>query len=159
MSEISQQQRHFLQNYLGIEIASLVDRDLARIGAHVPAVPLWQDAKDKVDAQLQLLSDVLRKSGDPDLSDVAGEVETLLEPVRVSLLGALAEYDKAPESRPARDQASDAVGAARGWLVNEPRVAAVDGNPWGVPMAVEATIGGALDRIDSSILGYVGATE
>ena len=69
----------------------------------------WQAAKDAVDAKLRTLSDHVRKSSIPEVAQVAGEVETLLAPLRVKLPAALMTYDRTPMLRKARDAAMNAL--------------------------------------------------
>lgn len=114
------------------------------------ALPLWQEAKDGVDTQLRTLADALHKTGIPTLASVAGEVETLLDRLRVTLVAALMEYDGAPSDK-TRAAALAAVQKALAWLDAEPRVAAIDRNPFGVTVTVGATIGAALRQLQSRL--------
>jgi hypothetical protein len=115
------------------------------------AMPVWTAAKDVADTQLRGLSDRLRKSGTPELVEVAAEVETLLEPVRAKLVAALLDYDRAPARPETRAAALSAVAAAGTWLGADARVRAVDNNPWGVPVSVAATLGAALLRLQREL--------
>ena len=114
------------------------------------AMEIWQAAKDSVDDQLRELSDELRESAVPELVDVAGEVETLLEPLRVKLAVALLNYDqvRGPETRA---KALQAVSAASEWLASEARVRAVDENPFEVTVTAAATLGAALRQLEGAL--------
>ena len=121
------------------------------------AMPVWQAAKDMADDQLRALSDALRKTGIPELQEVSADVESLLEQVRVKLAAALLNYDSAPAKPEARAAALSALTAAGEWLASDERVRAVDGNGFGVPVSVGATVGAALGRLQRELAGKAGA--
>jgi len=130
MNKLTDQQISFLTTYLGLAPQEPPGETVAAdLDDHNLIVPMWQKAKDTVDAQLRRLSDVLRVSGDPDLEEVTNEVADLLKPVRVSLVGPLMEFDGAPSVKTVRDGALEAIGTARKWIDSDPRIAAVDENP------------------------------
>jgi hypothetical protein len=143
MPPLTELQSSFLRDHLGVVLP-----DAEAVGA---LTPVWQDAKDAADDQLRRLSDILRKSNDPDVVEVADEVETLLQPVRVKMLNALMEADKTPDAATARKTALDIVAETRSWLGSDGRIGAVDDNPWGVPVSVASILGAALDRIEGHL--------
>ena len=120
-------------------------------GRHRPVLPLWQSAKDNADGRLLRLSDTLRISAHPEAVEVADEVAALLEPLRVRMVTALTELDRAPSDAGARQEVILAIAAARDWLASDPRVAAIDANPWGVDVGVAAVIGAALGELDRAV--------
>lgn len=140
-------QRDWITRSLGFEFPSGPRTE------HGPALPVWQAAKDAVDAQLRQLSDRLRKTSLPVLVEVADELEHLLEPFRVGLVAALLAFDRAPvEVKPAaRAAAIKALTAALVRLDAEKRLPAVDANGFGVSVSVRATLGAALRRLQHQL--------
>lgn len=143
MIALSDTQAYFLETHLGVAI-------------EVPSVAvlaLWTGAKDQVDAELRSLSDRLRKSAEPEVQAVADEVEGLLSPLRVTLVGALMGFEAAPHAGKAQTALRKAVVEARSFIESDPRVAAIDMNPWGVPVSIAATLGETLDQIEAGMSG------
>jgi hypothetical protein len=152
MSEpLSDTQRVFLETFLGVSISNPAAE------GNLTTVTVWNNAKDRVDDQLRSLSDKLRKSALPQVQGVADEVETLLGPLRVNLIAALQNLDAAPGDAKAQGAARKAVGSARAWLDSDARVRAIDTNPWKVPVSVAATLGQALDRLETQLEKMAGA--
>ncbi len=118
-----------------------------------PLRPVWQAAKESVDGKLEALSRELRSLEDADADQVAefglfgltGGRET------VGLMAALAEYDgAAPDGRAAATAGlRKAVASYRQVLDTNPMVELLDDNPFGVDVALQATLGGALRQIES----------
>ncbi|MCA0873932.1 hypothetical protein LCL97_24160 [Seohaeicola saemankumensis] len=155
MSELTEAQHRFVDRF----IVRLPDALVSPAGDAVPLVLTWQSAKDKVDDELRVLSDTVRLADEPDAAEVAADVVNLLGPVRVQMLTALMEFDKAPLASDKRDKVTTAVSAARAWLGSDPRVAGVDNNPWKVPVSVAATLGSALDEIERSTARIAGIAK
>ena len=144
-------QRAFLETFLRMSFSE------AAPGAKVSTTNIWSSAKDRVDDQLRKLSDTLRKTAHPQVQAVADEVETLLAPLRVKLMVVLQELDAAPGDAKAQGDARKAVASARSWLDSDARVGAIDSNPWKVPVSVAATLGEALDRLETQLEQVGGA--
>jgi short-subunit dehydrogenase len=125
-------------------------------GRSVQAIEIWQAAKDTVDSQLQALADNLRKTGIPVLAEASGDVQTLLEPLRVGLPAALREYEAAPDRTGTRAAAQSAIADALTWLQSNERVQAVDTNPFGVTVSAGATLGAALRRLQNELTTEAG---
>ena len=121
------------------------------------AAPVWQVAKDVVDGQLRALSDQLRKTAIPELVEVAAEVESLLDQLRVKLATALLNYDSSPAKPETRAAALSALAAARDWLGADARVRAVDNNSFAVQVTAGATLGAAFGRLQRALAGTMGA--
>ncbi|MEW9920306.1 hypothetical protein AB2B41_11860 [Marimonas sp. MJW-29] len=119
--------------------------------AEITVLADWQAAKDAVDDELRLLSDRLRKSAIPEVQGVADEVETLLSPLRTKMITALMGFQQAPTDAKNRDAALTALSEAEAWLASDPRVKAIDANPWGVPVTVSATLGGVLRKLQNDV--------
>lgn len=146
---LSDQQKHFLQTYLGVAPSSQ-SKDSGPGAGHTATLSLWNTAKEKADNQLVRLSDHLRKTGNPDVQSVADEVETLLEPLRVELVSALMQYDSSPRQQE-KKAAIEAIESAKNWLGADDRVQAVDNNPWKIQVNIERTIGDALNFLERNI--------
>ena len=111
-----------------------------------PALPVWQEAKDTVDAQLEQLYGKLKKTGLPTLIEVASEIESVLENYRTKLVAALMSYDAATGGAKdqARAKASQIVASYQASLSQDKHVIAADTNPFGVPVNIRETLGTAL---------------
>lgn len=162
MENLSDQQISFLTKFLGIKLADSPfeltgEDDWMEPEGYEPVVPIWQQAKDALDAQLGKLADTLRISGDPELEEITDEVTDLLKPVRVGLAGPLIDLDMTPRLKGARDGAISAIANARSWIDSDPRIEAIDNNPWGINVSVASTLGDALDRIEARIVSVQGA--
>ena len=116
-----------------------------------PVMPVWRDAKEAVDAQIETLARNLRSYGHPDLNRIAdlglfgiGTRET------VGLMRARMQFDAAPAGgkAPAAKALRSAIAAWRGLLGGNQTIALIDANPES-PVTMRATLGGALDDIDS----------
>ena len=142
-NDLSDEQIQFLTEYVGVTFPDTTT---------APALlPLWQKSKDQIDDQLRTLSDQLRRSGIAEVQAVADQVETLLLKVRVRLPAALREFDADPQSAKARKILQGAIKTARDWLDSDGRVAAIDTNPWNVPVSVATTLGTCLDRLEDRL--------
>lgn len=116
----------------------------------------WNDAVEDTDRQLTSLVDVLRRTGNRDLADVADKIPTsVFGNTRVPLTAALMDLARATGG--SRDAAAakalKAAGRLRGHLAGDPQVLACDDNPFGVPVSLRATLGRALDAIETTIRG------
>jgi hypothetical protein len=129
------------------------------VSAAMPAVPpraalaIWGDAKDQVDQQLNTLYDVLKQTGIPVLTEVAGQIESVLENYRVGLISTLMEYDRAggAAKEKARAAALSAVNQHQTTLANDAHVTAADTNPFGVAVTVRTTLGAALTALQGRL--------
>jgi hypothetical protein len=61
------------------------------------------------------------------------------------------EFEAAPEAVKAQTALRKAVAEARTFIDSDPRVAAIDMNPWGVPVSIAATLGESLDEIEAGM--------
>ncbi len=143
----SVEQYAWVQRVLGVE---------SRRGAGAEArltLPVWQQAKDAVDAQLNGLYDALKRTGIPGLIEFADQIEATLGKFRVGLITALTQYDQASEA--AKDKLRSAALATisnyRTMLASDDRVVAADTNPFGVPVTVRAILGQALDQLQQQL--------
>lgn len=118
-----------------------------------PASPVWQTAKEKVDAQLNGLYGVLKKVGLPVLDQAASQIEKVLSNYRTKLVAALMDYDKATgeAKEKAREKALKLVGSYQSEIPKDAHVIAADENPFGVKLNVRATLGAALKRLHKQL--------
>lgn len=118
----------------------------------VPALPVWQQAKDTVDAQLNGLYDALKRTGIPGLIAFADQIENTLTKFRVGLVTALTAYDQAvgPAKQKPRAVALAVISSFRSTLANDDRVLAADTNPF-VPVTIRPIVSKALDRLQKQL--------
>lgn len=145
-----QEMAAWVTRVLGVEIP-------ARNGASGPLLPIWASAKDNVDAQLGTLTSVLRRIDIPVLHKVADKMEDVLGGFRVALVARLMEYDaavrqgQASARATARQAALRTVADYRTRIPNDPHIVGADTNPFGVTVAIRATMDKALDRLQRQL--------
>jgi hypothetical protein len=125
-------------------------------GAPNSTLGVWNDAKDRVDQQMNALYGVLKDTGIPVLAEVAGQIEAVLENYRTGLVTALMDYDRAGGSTKdeARAAAIRVVQRYQTTLANDAHVTAADTNPFGVSITARATLGAALDALQSQLSAH-----
>ena len=147
----SEKQNVWIEQVLGIHIGGEHSPD-----ADLDPRALWQEAKEKTDQRLNQLAGRLRRTGDPDLVRIAdfglfgiGSGKGM----NVALNKAMIEYaGAAAAARPqAAEQLRKAVQRYRTTLSTDEAVRLVDRNPFGVNVALAATLGAALERIERSL--------
>ena len=118
-----------------------------------PALPVWQTAKDSVDAQLNQLCELLKGTGIPVLTETANEIEEVLGNYRTKLVTALTAYDNAADGAKdkARSEALELVAAYQEGLPQDKHVIAADTNPFGVKVSIRETLGAALADLSSQL--------
>ena len=118
---------------------------------------LWREAKEATDERLNILAGKLRNTGDPDLVRIADfglfGISNGGKGINVALNKAMVEYAAAAGDRRAQAAAKlcKAAQEYRATLASNEAVKLVDNNPFGVDVAVLATLGAALDRIEASL--------
>ncbi len=154
------EQVSWVQRVLGVQMS---DGDADTLGgssqAAAKASAVWQEAKEQVDGQLRAFADQLRKTGIPTLLQVADDVGTFLQPLRVGLVKALLDYDTAPGEVNKRTAALKRVTEALDWIGDDARIREVDANPFGVHVTAAATLGAALRRLQGALGTKQGAAE
>lgn len=130
----------------------------AKAGAQQPAQklqPVWQNAKESLDGKLEQLARELRALDDEDANQVAeyGLFGLTSGRETVGLIKALVEYDGADGGRRAQAGAAlrQATAAYRKSLEANPIAEMLDANPFGVDLGLRATLGGALQQIESAL--------
>lgn len=118
-----------------------------------PALPVWQQAKETVDAQLNVLYDKLKSFGVPVLEQAASQIEEVLGNYRTKMVVALTNYDNAagPARDKARAQALEVVASYQEGLANDKHVIAADSNPFGVNVTIRETLGAAFSTLNQQL--------
>lgn len=113
------------------------------------ALQAWQSAKEAVDARLNKLYGRLRKTGEPVLIEISGEIENVFAQYRVRLVAALLEWQRASggDKAKAGQAALKVVADYESGLAGDKHVAAADANPFGVEIGARATLGQALAQV------------
>lgn len=156
----SEAQREWVRRVLGFDLAD----PTAAAGAAARTAPsgrgdtlaVWRDAKDAVDGKLEALARELRSYDDEDLDAIAefGLFGLTGGGEAVALTRALMEYGGAAagERRAAADALREAVAGFRSAVLEgNPAVELVDDNPFGVDVALSATLGDALQQIERAL--------
>lgn len=121
----------------------------------VPPIEIWVAAKEKVDAGISRLQAALRRLKHPDTDRIAefGLAGLSGGSVQTSLMTALMTFGNAPaaDRQKAAGAVRQAIGAYRGFLSGNRLVELCEKNPFGVPLDLRGTLGGALDRIEATL--------
>lgn len=117
------------------------------------ALPVWRDAKDQVDGQLDQLYDKLKKVGLPVFEKAASQIETVLASYRTSLVIALTEYDSTTgeAKQNARANALKVVQSYQQSIPKDKHVLAADNNIFGVKVTICDTLGAALTALSQQL--------
>jgi hypothetical protein len=149
----TEEQNGWVKQTLGIDVGG----QAAAASPPIDAGTLWREAKEATDARLGQLASKLRGTGDPDLVRIADfglfGISGGGKGVNVALNKAMIEYaGSGAEKRPQAAQLlRKAVQQYRATLAANEAVRLVDNNPFGVDVAVAATLGAALEQIESSL--------
>ena len=150
MSSDEAAKKDWLQRVLGMQFTDVGSRTApprgpAPIGAKL--LPIWNEAKEAVDAGIGKLQDVLRATGDEDLEQIAEfGLFGASKGQTVRLVAALHEADSGNPA--ARGKVIDAVQSYRDFLDGAPIVDLIENNPFGVTVPMRATLGGALKELE-----------
>ena len=117
------------------------------------ALPLWRDAKEEVDGQLEQLYGKLKGVGLPVFERAAGQIETVLAGYRTSLVIALTEYDGAAgeAKENARTKALKVVQSYQQSIPADKHILAADNNIFGVKVTIRDTLGAALTALNQQL--------
>jgi hypothetical protein len=126
------------------------DADEANVSA---ALPVWQEAKEAVDAQLGQLYDTLKREGIPVFVTAANQIEGVLASYRTGLVKALTEYDVASggAKEKARANALQLVADYQARIPKDKHIIAADTNPFGVQVTARETLGAALAGLSKQL--------
>lgn len=113
------------------------------------ATAIWRDAKAASDKSVAALCAALRGFGDAELTRIADTGLTgVAETAQAGLTAALEAFRQAGSSAAAQTVAQR-VAECRTMLDTDPLVALCEDNPFGVAVAIRATLGRALNRIET----------
>jgi hypothetical protein len=149
------EQRAWVSRVLGVALAPV-----ATTAARTPAttqdtadrprlLPIWVEAKDSVDEQIEALRGVLAAQGRPGLRMIAeAGLPGVTAGASVGMMAALRELDAAPGSAKAQAKLTAAAAAFRTFLAGD--VAAfLEEVPLGNGVKLRERFGQALDRIET----------
>lgn len=153
----------WINRVLGINVAELRSRGEGDAAAAVMAQDaniagvggqaLWRAAREAVDAALDGLVQRLRSTGETSLERIAEDIPTFGRERDAALENALQAYEQAPpEGR--RNTVSAVLAAARDYraaLGREVGYRLIDDNPFGVEVAMRASLDQALTQIEHSM--------
>lgn len=148
----------WLSRVLGFELRT----PAADAAATTPSITTrWQTARDAwdtasatVDGQIAGLQAVLRRSGDDTLNEIAEfGLNAVTGNYRVPLMAALMELGKGDQAamRKAGPKALKIINEFRGHIESSEAVEVCDANPFGTPVSIRATLGGALAELGASL--------
>jgi hypothetical protein len=110
-------------------------------------LPIWMDAKERVDSGIEKLQHALRDADDEDLAQIAEfGLYGATEGETVRLMAALREADTGADG--ALDKLREAVSDYRDFLEGAPIVDLIEDNPFGVAVPLRHTLGAALDELE-----------
>ncbi len=110
-------------------------------------LPIWIDAKERVDVSIGKLQDALRAAADDDLNQIAEfGPYGVTEGESVRLMVALREADSGAEG--GRAKVLDAVDDYRDVLDGAPIVDLLENNAFGVVVPLRKTLGAALSELE-----------
>jgi hypothetical protein len=119
---------------------------------HEPLLPVWTSAKDTADAQIEALRKAFLDQGRTGLRMAAEYgLSGLTDTAGVGLMVALRNFDASNGSAGVKSKVTDAVAAYRGFLSGNRLLELLEKNPLGVAVTTRATLGRALDTIETSL--------
>jgi hypothetical protein len=130
-----------------------VDPSATSAGGGVSALPdalaSWRQALETVDGQIAGLQRILHGSPDEDLHEIAEfGLNAMTGSYKTKLQAALMDAS----ANPAKSAAAARLAASfAAHLGSDKRVAACDGNPFGVNLAIRATLVPALDSLQRAL--------
>lgn len=112
----------------------------------------WDEAISRVDNQIAALQTVLRNSGDDDLKAIADfGLAGVTGNHKVRLAAALHEARTGTLDEAAALRTADLVADFRKHIASDPRVKACDDNPFGVSVAIRATLDQPLAMLEAAL--------
>jgi len=121
----------------------------------IKTLPLWTEAQDAVGDQINSLRTSLKATRHPMALEIADKgLSALTDRMQVGLKVALMELDgsSAPQDRAkAAAKARQSVDALRQFVQTNKALQRLDGNPFGVKVAIRATLRRAIDALDKAL--------
>jgi hypothetical protein len=135
----------WVKRALGLDVGS---------GGQSPSLPAaitgWRRALETIDGQIPALQQRLRAAPDPELQQIAEfGLGAMTGSHKVKIQAALLEV-QAGAGRKA-GAAARLVGAFLAHLASDPRIAACDASPFGVPMSIRKTLSPALTTLQAAL--------
>lgn len=114
---------------------------------------IWTKVKDVADTQITDLQDALRKTGDPDLREIADKYADVLRPYRTKLNIAMENYYGAPtaDQDKARQAAISVMDQFASDITSDFLIEQAEANPFGVKVFIRPTFGKALTAMKKAI--------
>jgi hypothetical protein len=115
---------------------------------------IWREAKEAIDVSLNTLAGKLRAHNNPDMTRIADlGLFSIGRNENVGLNKALIEYTGASAEKrgTAAQQLRQAIGAYRAMMVKNRAIELLASTPFGANVPFQATLGGALDRIERTL--------
>lgn len=135
-------------------VARVLGIDLPRSApaGRIRVLPIWQQAKEAADVEIERLQAGFRATGHPlgrIISDqgLTGFSRRLFVPMVVALM----EYDAAADPTAVTAKALSALGGVQDFVARHPAIAVLERNPFGVSVTLRATLGAAVNRIAAAI--------
>jgi hypothetical protein len=128
-----------------------VDQTKFRAG-WAQAKSAWQEASDEVDGQINKLTSKLRASDDNELKQIAEYgLNAVTGDHKVPLMAAIRELDGADGNKLKSlvAKAGAIANSFKSHIDSDERVKECDANPFGVPVTIKKSIGGALDKLNA----------
>jgi hypothetical protein len=138
----------WIERVLGVRVPT--SGDVAEGAGLRAAAAAWRGASDAVDGQIAKLQAVLRDSDDDELREIAEYgLNGVTGGFKVPLMAALQDAEKGDQRGLTSLRAIIAAFSAH--LERDTRIAACDDNPFGIPVAIRATLGPALAQLARSL--------
>lgn len=139
--------RAWIRRILGVEFSE-VDENVSL----ADSIAGWQRALKMVDDQITALQKVLRATPDPELQDIAEfGLGAMTGSHKVKLQAALVEIQSGTGPGRKAAVAVRLVDAFLSHLASDPRIAACDASPFGVPMSIRRTLTPTLGTLRSAL--------
>jgi uncharacterized protein involved in exopolysaccharide biosynthesis len=161
--------REWIRRVLGIDLTSgdqpriapaaagdsqLADAKIAEALAAIRQI--WQDASDKVDAQITALQATLRGTEDDELHEIAEYgLNALTEGKKTRVLVAIHTMGDGANLQQSGTKALSAFTQFREHIETDERVRAFDENPFGVAVALRQTLTPALAQMEARLQGVL----
>ncbi len=146
----------WLQRVLGFTFRSSrpVAAKPSAAGGWQAARTAWEAASGTVDGQIAALQSVLRRSNDDTLAEIAEfGLNGITGNYKVPLAAALVEIGAGGPAamKKAGPKAVKIINDYRAYLETSEAVEVCDANPFGTPVSIRATLGGALAELAASL--------
>lgn len=146
--------RAWIEHVLGVRIAGEGPAPPRPAAGWRGARESWQQASEAVDNQISGLQSALLATQDAELKEIAEfGLNAMTGGYKVRMMAALADLGDAGPAA-SQDGAAKALALVQGLksqIESDERVAACDANPFGVAIAIRATLGPALDGLAAAL--------